>query len=447
MDNRTSQLLEASFKGVPFRVRSEVLTEGGRKITLHEYVNSSERFVEDLGEIPPKFSVKAFVHGENFRSLADRLETVLKSEGSGRLFLPTFGAVTVFALPYRKDASQTSVGEISFELEFATGRPAAGPVQGVADLQQVYKLGDDARQTLQKVFGDLWTKVKDSTSSIVAESDILSSVNAAFEETKDFIGVESLGELNQKVKKFSTFAAQLKNNPTQLANDFIGGVPIQTGFWQEISLGFSSVQTISDVSGFSLGLSSLLSLTDFGSSDALKLVDVNGATTGSTGIPLWPEDTAQRIQRNKNRNTIINAQRIAALITAYEVAAAINYDTEQDIDDTRGVLEARHEILMRDDTIDPDLIQSNDEVREAVENIRLAALDVILQKEQEAFVLDTANVRRASSSFVQSFAFYAEEFTDDEALADRAISLRRLNPELAAISLKNNITIFRAAEG
>ena len=438
MDSRTSQLIGASFKGVPFRVRSEVLTEGGRKITLHEYVNSPERFVEDLGEIPPKFTVTAFVHGENFRTLADRLETALKSEGSGRLFLPTFGAVTVFALPYRKDASQTSVGEISFELEFATGRPAAGPVRSLADLQQVFTLGDRARQVLQDVFGDIWNVPTNADNAAVAEFDILASVNGIFEGIKDIMPDENLGTLTQKVKKFDTFVSQLKNDPLQLAKDFLGGTPIDTGLWQEISLGLTDGR----------GFSNVLAFTQFGSAGALELSSVNGATVseGST-IPLWPEDTAQRIQRNNNRNTMVNAQRIAALISAYETAAAVDYDTEQDIDETRGVLEAQHEVLMRDDTIDPDLIQSNDEVREAVENIRLAALDVILQKEQEAFVLDTANIRRASSSFVQSFAFYAEEFTDDEALADRAISLRRLNPELAAVSLKNEITIFRAAEG
>lgn len=435
MDSRTLQLVEASFKGVPFRVRSESLTEGGRKITLHEYVNSSERFVEDLGEIPPKFSVTAFVHGNNFRSLADRLETALKSEGSGRLFLPTFGAVTVFALPYSKDASQTSVGEISFQLEFATGRPASGPVQSVVDLQQVFTLGDRARQVLQDVFGEIWDVPTNAENAAVAEFDILASVNGIFEGIKDIMPDETLGSLTQKVKKFDTFVSQLKNDPVQLAKDFLGGTPVDTGLWQEISLGLTDGR----------GFSNVLAFTQFGSAGALELSSVNGAT--GSNIPLWPEDTAQRIQRNNNRNTMINAQRIAALISAYETAAAVDYDTEQDIDDTRAVLEAQHEILMRDDTIDPDLIQSHDGVREAVENIRLAALDVILQKEQEAFVLDTANIRRASSSFVQSFAFYAEEFTDDIALADRAISLRQLNPELAAVSLKNNITIFRAAEG
>src|SRR3989304_6773530 len=110
-DVYTQRLAQASWRGVVFSVRSEDLPSGGRKTALHEFPNSDERFVEDLGEIPQRFTVTAFVHGLDWLERGQALENALRTAGPGRLVLPTFGAWTVWALPYSKTASQTSVGD------------------------------------------------------------------------------------------------------------------------------------------------------------------------------------------------------------------------------------------------------------------------------------------------------------------------------------------------
>lgn len=440
MDNRTSQLVQASFKGVEFSVRSESLTEGGRKTILHEYTNSSERFVEDQGQIPPKFSVTAFVHGENFKANAKRLESALNEKGSGKLILPNFGSVNVYSLPYSKSASQTSVGEIEFELEFAVGRPSAGPSIGLIEIQQVYDFGDIARQKIQEAFGSKFIIPSSVEDSAVAAFDMIAAMNGIVENYKDILPTENLETVLSKVTEMTAILPQLVRDPVSLAEDFIGGTPVDTGLWQEISIGLTGGD----------GLTNLILSTFFGGGSALELSDVNGDSidhnpvdSGSSTIPLWQETTAQRISRNDNRLNTVNAQRLSAMVASYEVAADTNYSTQDEITDVRITLEDIHDRIMRDDTIDRDVIQSDDNVRSAVENIRLAALDILEQKEQEAFGLDTLDIRAPSSSFVQSYNLYAEEFTNDAQLSDRSILLRKLNPDLPAIALDNGITIFR----
>ncbi|MEM7674700.1 MAG: DNA circularization N-terminal domain-containing protein, partial [Myxococcota bacterium] len=132
-DPLTQQLSAASFKGVQFFVRSEEQTDNGRRIVLHEYPNSDTRFVEDLGLVPTKFSVDAFVFGENYQDAQRELESVLNEEGPGQLILPTFGGFEAYALPYTVSAGQTEVGEVKFKLSFALGRPRAGPARGPKD--------------------------------------------------------------------------------------------------------------------------------------------------------------------------------------------------------------------------------------------------------------------------------------------------------------------------
>jgi len=433
MDNRTSQLVEASFRGVPFRVRSETLTEGGRKIILHEYVNSSERFVEDQGQIPPKFRVTAFVHGTNFKALAQRLETALNQEGSGKLVLPTFGNVTVYALPYSKDSSQQSVGEITFELEFATGRPAAGPIASGVDIQEVYSLGDTARKTIENVFANIFQIPTTVENASVAEFDILTAVDGALATFKDLMPSENLENLEIKVSLINSTISTLTRNPIELAENLFAGSPLDTGIWQENSLGLTGGN----------GLSNLIGFTEFGSLGSLQLTNINGAIVGESGLPLWPETTNQRISRNINRLAIVNSQQLNSLVGAYEVAAASEYQTQTEISNVRQTLETIHDRIMRIETEDKNIIQSDDGIRKAVEDIRLASLNVLEQKEQEAFTLTDTELKIASSSFVQAFRFYAEDFTSDIDLSDRAISLRKLNPDLPAIALNKDITIFR----
>lgn len=179
-DPRTRQLLPASFKGVSFSVRNEVLTEGGRRIVLHEYPNSSQRFVEDLGEMPPKFSVTAFVHGPDFLDRAALLERALKEEGKGRLSMPTFGVRTLFALSYRKDASQTSVGEIRFDLEFAAGRATSAPIKSPATIESVYAAGDECREAIGDILSIIWDVPTETPNVITAQFDLEQFANTAF---------------------------------------------------------------------------------------------------------------------------------------------------------------------------------------------------------------------------------------------------------------------------
>ena len=441
-DTRTDQLLKASFRTAEFRVRSEMLVEGGRKIVLHEYVNSSERFVEDLGEIPPTFSIRAFVHGVDFLDQASKLENALRQEGPGKLVLPTLGTFTAFALPYSKDASQTSVGEITFRLEFAIGRPAPGPTTSKVDEKETYDKGDTARQKIEAALAGKWIIPTFSDDAVNAEFDIRAMIDQVSTSFRSIVPTVNSGTLLNKINSIDLNIPNLVRVPLSLASNLIGGTPANPGMWQEVSLGLTG----------GLGLDDIIALTSWGNGEVLGLSSTNGASLQNdpnfsldpdNAIPLWQPTTRQRIDRNQNRLNLVNAQRVSALVGAYEVAADRTYQTEAEINAVRVELEDIHERIMREETSDIDVIQSDDDVRKAVEDVRLASLNVLEQKRQETYTITQIRLKTPSSAFVQSFNFYAEEFNDDVSLADRAIELRKLNPEDPANGLKNDIDIFR----
>lgn len=89
-----TQLQPASFRGVPFHVRSAD-TEEGRRGVLHEYPLRDDPFVEDMGRKAGEFSLEAFVLGDDYFPARDALRDALKQPGSGELVHPTLGRMQV----------------------------------------------------------------------------------------------------------------------------------------------------------------------------------------------------------------------------------------------------------------------------------------------------------------------------------------------------------------
>jgi hypothetical protein len=438
-DNRIEQLLPASFRGVPFSVRQETMPEEGRKIALHEYVNSSERFVEDLGQLPGRFTVRAFVHGVDWRDRVAALRAALNESGPGELVLPVFGSNEVWALPYRVDTSHKEIGEAAFDLEFALGRPSAGPDTARRDIEDVYDLGDIAREAIERVFGEIWRIPATSANSIVGRFDFITSLNSVADEFLTLLPISYVSDIQSIINISTSTAPNILRGVTGPASEIIS-------IWQKTSLGISSL--ISSGRSISGALDGFLSMTLFGGGLPLSIrrMSVNASSPVPTGAtaPLWPATTAQRIARNDNREAIVYANRVAALVGAYEIAAAQDYRTLEEINEVRSQLESANERLMRVDTQDRDIIQSDDQVRNAVLNLRIAALDVLEQKRQEAFETVTVTRQTPASAFVEAYRLYAEEIVSPDAMQTRAIELRRLNPAQKSTALNGDITAFRS---
>lgn len=439
-DNRTSQLLPASFKGVSFSVRSESASGIGRKLILHEYVNSNERYVEDQGQIPPKFSIRAFVHGADFIARAARFEQALNEIGSGRLSLPTFGVLNAYAGEYTKDASQQSVGEISYTIPFFTGRPAPGPIATQTAIQDVYQAGDEARLAIEEQFSVIYPEPDTSANAVAAIGDINNIVNNIQNTVRTILPADDLGQLLRQVEVVQLNAAKLVRDASSLSTTLFAGTSQLPGIWQQISLGLSEAQAIG------LGVEQLILLTNLGGGLLLSINDVNRAVAINsqfTSVPLWPETTRQRIDRNTARNAVVQANRVASLVGVYEVAAAKSYNTDDEITQTRSALEDIHERIMRIETSDYSLIQSSPNVRQAVEVARLASLNVIAQKEQEAFEIVGDEVGAPTAAFVRSYMLYAEDLTDVDGLTQRAQLLANLNTEQPSIGLNKTFKVFQ----
>jgi prophage DNA circulation protein len=96
-----ADVLPASFRGVPFAVRSSP-TQGGRRQAIHEYPGKDGVFPEDMGRRGRRYTIRGFivsnsvVYGGGDVAIQRQLLTAaLEASGSGPLVHPTYGVVTV----------------------------------------------------------------------------------------------------------------------------------------------------------------------------------------------------------------------------------------------------------------------------------------------------------------------------------------------------------------
>lgn len=94
-----NQLQPGSWRGVGF-VLDAGETHAGRRLAVHEYPYRDTAWAEDLGKLPRRFNVTAFLVGDDVYSQRDQMVTACEQAGSGTLVHPTFGSVEVVLLDF-----------------------------------------------------------------------------------------------------------------------------------------------------------------------------------------------------------------------------------------------------------------------------------------------------------------------------------------------------------
>ncbi|HFK2693715.1 TPA: DNA circularization protein [Kluyvera ascorbata] len=126
------RLVDASFRGIPFKTEDESLT-AGRRVETHEFVNRDKPYTEDLGKATsrPKFS--AYVVGDDCYEQRDRLIEALNKPGPGTLIHPAYGEMSVCVDGEINVSSSSSEGRmVRFDLRFVEAGELTYPTSGTA---------------------------------------------------------------------------------------------------------------------------------------------------------------------------------------------------------------------------------------------------------------------------------------------------------------------------
>lgn len=111
------QLQPGSWRGVPF-VTDTAPTRAGRRVAIHEYPYRDTAWVEDLGKLPRRFQVSAFLVGDDVYAQRDRMVAASEQAGSGTLVHPTFGSVQCVLLDFQCADSRDRGRTVDLQFNF-----------------------------------------------------------------------------------------------------------------------------------------------------------------------------------------------------------------------------------------------------------------------------------------------------------------------------------------
>lgn len=126
------RLVDASFRGVPFKTEDEA-TPVGRRVETHEYPNRDKPYTEDLGKVTGRPVFSGYVIGDDCYDQRDKLIEALNRPGPGTLVHPAYGEMTVCVDGEIRVSTTSGEGRIvRFDLRFVEAGELSFPTSGAA---------------------------------------------------------------------------------------------------------------------------------------------------------------------------------------------------------------------------------------------------------------------------------------------------------------------------
>ncbi|KIO49593.1 DNA circularization protein [Nitrosospira sp. NpAV] len=293
------QLQAATFRSVPFHVRSADATIGRRTVS-HEYPGKDVPYVEDLGRRAREFTLEAFVLGSDVMRARDALIEALEAPGTGELVHPYKGRMKVAVPNGRWSQSMDEGGVVRFSITFQESSDVVQPTVRADTQTGVEVAASDAETAVKSAFEDVFSVDKQpdfvSTGALasiaVALAAIKTSSNSVLQNTA------TTPQFVRDLSMIGSTASSLIRFPSSLA----GSVFAQISGMRAIAL--------SPAAAF-LSLSGLFDL-------------------GVTGLSSIAGTTSARKQQAANQQAVIDLTRNAALVEAARASSQMEFASYDD---------------------------------------------------------------------------------------------------------------------
>lgn len=222
----TDDLFPGSFRGINFLIESSTVS-GGRKVAIHEFPNSDNRYVEDLGLLNEKITINATISTSEYFSGRDSLKAALEDRGYGQLIHPFYGLKTVAVESYSIDESTSELGYIKLNLTFVVGQELNFPGNaGILDSNMLLGIFDIVMRGLSDLFVTRAITKRDrliTSNFIQLNADVYKKYSETAEfyiSRSQFNSIEK-SELKASLDKFNENLTEYVFNPRNLINNVV----------------------------------------------------------------------------------------------------------------------------------------------------------------------------------------------------------------------------------
>jgi prophage DNA circulation protein len=138
-----NDLRPATFRGLTFEA-TELSRSGGRRLEVHEYPQREEHDVEDLGRSANRFSLRAFLAGEQYADAREALIAALEAGNPGELYHPWRGMLFVHVETWTVTDSSDALGSCTIDISFVLHQADARPLSVEVDAPERTRMSADA---------------------------------------------------------------------------------------------------------------------------------------------------------------------------------------------------------------------------------------------------------------------------------------------------------------
>jgi len=320
------QLQRGSYNDILFLIK-KATTTGGRKVVTHEFVRSNIRVVEDLGLENRTFHITGIISGFNYLIKRENLLRALEREGQGTLQHPLYGRVTVTPLPYSIKENLQKAGMAIIEMSFEEAQAQSQPLPG-------------------------------SFFSNALAEEIAGFLNG-------FLRAEFAKKFNIPGGSFGNFGDAVNQNTN--SGNFFGSALTSQGQSESNSEYVNSLKNYNDsVASFVSTPDDFAQATEdlFNQSQTLYSSSANAFTFLSKGFEfnsvgiVLNTVTRSNAQRENNRKASVDIMRGMALSAAYNQAAQIEFETEDNLLVVKDQLDISFNDIVNNNRIDNDSLES-----------------------------------------------------------------------------------------
>ena len=181
-------LLDASFRGVPFKFEDAEL-EGGRRLAEHEFPLRDDAFVEDMGKGNRRYQLTGYVIGPDYMAARNALLDALEAGGEGQLQHPYLGPLTVHVLrPFRLRESRDEGGMARFDISFIDAGSNPSPLSGNDTAGEALSAGENGYEQFGQSFEEGWEAGADGEFAMALLEQLLEALQLLL----DWPGIDTL---------------------------------------------------------------------------------------------------------------------------------------------------------------------------------------------------------------------------------------------------------------
>lgn len=145
------RLQPASFRGVSFHIDT-ASGQGGRRVAVHQYLNQSQHWAEDMGQTAATERLQMFVIGADYDLQREKLFAALNSPGAGKLIHPYLGSMYIQVKDFSWTISTRKGGYCQIDLNYVRAGKRQYPVAKLTSKHQLEQSCDSGKAAIMKDF-------------------------------------------------------------------------------------------------------------------------------------------------------------------------------------------------------------------------------------------------------------------------------------------------------